>query len=81
MTRMNEGIIKAKQAKQTRGDHIRNMTDAELAKIVITAAGLEERLGYCKCKPECDEMLDKDIDIPDEMCQECVVEWLKGEAR
>lgn len=69
-----EGIIKSREIKQTRGDRIRSMTDEELAEILADVLTGDK---FCKDKPECREMLDKHIDIPDEMCQKCVVEWLR----
>lgn len=66
------------QPKKTNADHIRSMTDEELAEYlydrVETAA---EHIAYCENNPECELMLESDICIPDAMCKECLCRWLK----
>lgn len=61
-------------------DRIRSMTDEELA-VIIAAEFTSEQIPFCKSKPECEKLLDEDKDIPEEMCVECVVEWLRQPAK
>ena len=34
---------------------------------------------FCKSRKECDEILKRDEDIPDELCVLCALDWLKME--
>lgn len=63
----------------TNADRIRGMTDEELAEI-IAAEPTAEKIPFCKNKPECDAMLDADLEIPESMCAACVLDWLKRPA-
>lgn len=61
---------------RTKADHIRSMTDEELAKLLYEIDGL----GYCKNLPECGELLDTDTGIPEEKCIGCMLNWLRQPA-
>jgi hypothetical protein len=63
----------------TNADRIRSMTDEELAKIIVTDC-LDERIHYCQNRPECIDLLDTDEGIPEEMCIQCVLDWLRQPA-
>ena len=64
----------------TRGDNIRRMlqTDDGLADFFIEH-GINDGIIYCANKPECDEKLDSGETVPDEMCRQCMIEWLEEE--
>ena len=64
---------------RTRLEQIRCMSLEELARLVRSSDADAER--YCKGKPECQEALDRNDwkDITEEMCLECVKEWLMEE--
>ena len=57
------------------GDRIRCMSDEQLAEYFAT--NTDE---FCKNLPECGELLDADMHIPEEMCKACVLKWLKEPA-
>jgi len=63
---------------QSNADHIRSMTDEELAEYLYDRVGVAaEHIAYCENNPECELMLEADVDIPDAMCKECLCRWLK----
>lgn len=64
----------------SRADAIRRMTDAELATAMLRLAGIGDQLNFCPCKPECEEILGTNDDIPDEWCHACMVAWLGAPA-
>lgn len=68
-----------KPRKQTRYERFRSMSLEELARLVRSSDADAER--YCKGKPECQEALDRNNweGISEEMCLECVKEWLMEE--
>ena len=63
---------------RTRGDKIRALTDAELAKkIVVLDLG---EAPYCNPQnAKCIEMLDANETPTSEMCQQCCIKWLQKE--
>lgn len=63
----------------TNADKIRAMTDEELAVALIHVNDFGFTIPFCQNKPECGELLDTG-GITDEMCQRCMVEWLKQPA-
>lgn len=66
---------------KTQADKIRLMSDEELADyIIFIGANIEEKIPYCKSTPQCTEILDSGRIVPDKMCRECLVKWLKSEA-
>jgi hypothetical protein len=66
--------------RMTNGDRIRAMSDEELAAMLYSFEDLEMP-DYCQRKKECDDMLDGDIDIPDEKCINCLIDWLRQQER
>ena len=58
-------------------NRIRNMTVEEMAKKLVTIAG--DSIAFCVNKEKCEEMLNSDREIPEEMCVECMKEWLLQE--
>ena len=65
--------------KITHGDKIRAMSDGELAELLYSFQNLEDKLKFCKNKDVCTDILDDGKEIPDNMCKECLVEWLQSE--
>ena len=65
-------------ARMTNGDRIRQLTDDELAKI-IASEFTSELVPFCKNYKKCDAILDSGKIIPEEMCIECALEYLKEE--
>lgn len=59
----------------TNGDHIRSMTDEELAVILAEFDGDY----FCRNMKQCEDDLNGEKDIPVERCRECAVLWLKSE--
>ena len=68
-----------KPQKQTRYERFRSMSLEEMARLVRSSDADAER--YCKGKPECQAALERNDwqGITDEMCLECVREWLMEE--
>ena len=66
---------------ETNADKIRGMSDEELAdKIFAMDEPLKFVLPFCensKNNEKCNEILDSGELIPDEMCKQCLLEWLK----
>lgn len=57
----------------TKGDHIRAMSDEELAKLIHGV----DSLGWCKDLPEC---IEQGADISEEKCIGCALAWLQEPA-
>lgn len=68
-----------KSSKRSNADRIRTMTDEELADSIIenTVKDLGEIIPFCKSHERCTDMLDSLEGIPEHMCRECLLEWLK----
>lgn len=64
----------------TNANHIRSMTDEELAEMISTDMA-EEKNGYCQNKPKCNEEVDDDGVVLTESCKQCALDWLKMPAR
>jgi len=63
---------------KTNADHIRSMTDEELATILYSVFNIDDlKIPFCKNKPECNELMDADKEIPESMCLRCMLDWLK----
>ena len=64
-------------AHQTNAERIRNMTNEELADMIMHIDGQDmcDVFKFCKNLPECDP----DGEIPDENCKRCLIEWLGRE--
>ncbi len=60
---------------KTNGDHIRALTDKEMAEILADFDGDY----FCRNMKECEDDLDADKIIPVERCRECALLWLKSE--
>lgn len=65
-----------KSCPLTNADHIRALTDEELAKIITDDVDFET-IPFCRNLPECDAMLDAGESVPAEMCLQCALEWLR----
>lgn len=66
----------------TFADRIRAMSDEELADTffrIIYCAG-DPANWFCKGKKECEDLMDADKDIPDEMCKACLLAKLRQPA-
>ena len=64
----------------TNADRIRAMSDEELAKILIGVMDIDDKIHFCKNKPECEKLLDADDGVPAEWCEACMREWLQRPA-
>lgn len=64
-------------APKTNAQAIRAMTDEQLATALLRFAGIGEQIDFCLYKPECEERLDTNDDIPDEWCHACMLRWLR----
>ena len=64
---------------KTNADRIRSMSDEELAELLYSIQNLEDKVKFCKNKIECDNILDSGKEIPDNMCKQCLVDWLQSE--
>lgn len=66
----------------TNADRIRSMNDEELADAMIM---LDVRSGkeipFCINHKKCTDMLDAGETIPDEMCRQCLIGWLRKEEK
>ena len=60
-------------ADMSRADLIRAMSDEELAAALYHFGDSP----FCRNLQECEEMLDQDIEIPDEKCIGCALRWLQ----
>ena len=69
-------VLRDKIPPQTNADRIRNMSDEELAKWLIQMSEGDDRIKFCKSRPECNADLDEDREIPQERCAECMLDWL-----
>lgn len=69
-------------ANPTNGDKIRQLiatSDQQLAKVLqkLNDMGeLDDRIHFCRQKPECEEIVEKGDCIPAEMCLQCLAHWL-----
>lgn len=61
----------------TNADHIRAMSDEELAHIMVGLSDLDERIGFCADLPECKDLLDTEQGIPASKCENCMLNWLR----
>lgn len=63
----------------TNGDRIRAASDEEIAEFIINGC-LDDKIHFCKSKPECDAILYSGGTITDEMCRKCGIDWLRQPA-
>lgn len=66
--------------RKTMGDRIREMTDEELVDGIMELDGVEvsKKIPFCKEKGPCYEIIDAGELIPEEMCRQCLMEWLQS---
>lgn len=65
-------------AKQiTNADHIRSMSDEELAEFINCCTSGDGAPDFCRRLPECDDDLESDTLIPFERCNQCLLYWLR----
>lgn len=65
--------------QMSNGDVIRSMNDEELANVLLKIDDIGKYLKFCGHSTKCDEILDAGELIPDGMCKECLLKWLKEE--
>ena len=65
----------------TNADRIRAMSDEELAREINRMAEGEKTIRHCRNLPECDDDLARDVLIPLERCEQCVLHWLRQPAK
>lgn len=68
-------MIEIVNAKMTRADKIRSMSNEELADFVLET-GIDECLHFCQNKEECDDQETVERNIG---CKECLLEYLEGD--
>lgn len=78
----NEIVVQcgAFKAPQTNADRIRSMSDEELARNINRLLEGEISIPYCRELPECDADVERDVPIPLERCEQCVLHWLRQPA-
>lgn len=78
----NEIVVQcgAFKAPQTNADRIRSMSDEELARNINRLLEGEISTPYCRELPECDTDVERDVPIPLERCEQCVLHWLRQPA-
>lgn len=64
---------------KTNADRIRAMTVEELANKIYWYHSGSVGIPFCQNRPECNEALERDGDIPDENCIACMVCWLQSD--
>ena len=64
---------------RTNADRIRAISDEELADFIVNAC-LDSQVRFCKNKPECMAILERNECIPTEMCRKCALDWLRQPA-
>lgn len=64
----------------SRADLVRRMSDEELAQNINRLLEGEISSPYCRELPECDDDLERDVLIPLERCEQCVLNWLRQPA-
>lgn len=65
----------------TTADRIRAMSDEELTDAIYRLIHANDpALWFCKGTKECGELMDNDEEIPEEMCQKCLLEKLQQPA-
>lgn len=72
-------IARGEKVTQTNYERIKAMSVEELAAALLNMHDGGCYIDFCKGKPECNAMLDKDEIIPDSMCLACMVGWLESE--
>lgn len=64
-------------APMTNVDHIRSMTDEELAVLLLSRLNIDtQQIPFCKGSAECDDLCDTRAGVPIEKCQACMLRWL-----
>lgn len=62
---------------ESNADRIRQMSDEELAHIINALMSGENAPKFCRDLPECDSDIEKNILIPIERCEQCLLHWLR----
>lgn len=62
----------------TNADRIRDMTDEELAAMLIQIDDIGAVIPFCKSLPDCMAMLDSPETIPAQKCVDCLLDWLRS---
>lgn len=66
---------------QSFADQIRAMSDEELCDAIFRLIyAFDPATWFCKGKKECEELMDADKEIPDEMCKACLLAKLRQPA-
>ena len=64
----------------TNGEWLREMSDPELADLLLSFSDLDEKIGFCKADPKCEALMEREEEIPPAWCKACVVKWLRSPA-
>lgn len=65
------------QEQMTNADRIRNMSDEELADAMLKFSEIGDHASFCVNSTRCDEIMDAGEQIPEGMCRQCLLEWLR----
>ena len=76
-----EGFLAGKKElpNDTNGNKIRSMSDEELADTLLEL-GIDncEKIPFCTNSDKCNDIMDAGELIPDELCRECLINWLQS---
>lgn len=64
---------------RTQFDRIKAMPVEELAEAMLKIKDINELIPFCGKSTRCDDILDAGELVPEEMCRQCMVEWLQSE--
>lgn len=74
-----QGGLSQTKRKKTNTVHIQSMSEEELAKFLHMVDQNEGAIPYCKDHGPCDDLLENGEEIPEEMCIQCMMNWLQSE--
>ena len=60
----------------TNADRIRDMSDEELTRVIGHLYDGESGIHFCRNLAECDDDMERNLLIPLERCEACVLHWL-----
>ena len=67
-------------SSKTNADLIRAMSDEELARVIGHLYDGEAGILFCRNLAECDDDIERNLLIPLERCEACVLHWLRQPA-
>ena len=65
---------------KSRAGMFRSMSDEEMADAIFSlGCEVTQKISFCRNLESCSEILDNGDSIPEEMCKQCLIEWLQSE--